>query len=223
LLAVAGLGNAVGLLFAYSGLRIGKVGIVAPVTSTQGAIAAVIAVVAGERLAPRSVALLAVITVGVFLAGVTRGETGRVEAPVEDSNDARAAVYALVGALAFGASLFATGKLSAELPVAWALIPSRVIGVLAVTLPVWLQGGLRMSHDVLPLVLISGMAEVGGFALFAVGARHGIAVAAVLASQYAAIAAVAAYVLFRERLAPLQLAGVAAIVIGVGMLTAVQA
>src|SRR5436309_1043606 len=65
--------------------------------------------------------------------------------------------------------------------------------------------------------------EVAGFALFTVGSRHGIAVSAVLASQFAALAAVAAYFLFGERLARVQLAGVAAIVVGVGVLSALQA
>jgi drug/metabolite transporter (DMT)-like permease len=64
---------------------------------------------------------------------------------------------------------------------------------------------------------------VAGFALFALGARHGIAVSAVLASQFAAISAIAAYVLFHERLARLQLAGVVAIVCGVTVLTVLQA
>ena len=70
--------------------------------------------------------------------------------------------------------------------------------------------------------LTSGLCEVAGFALFVVGARHGIAVSAVLASQFAAISALGAYVLFRERLARVQLAGVAAVVAGVAVLTALQ-
>ena len=64
---------------------------------------------------------------------------------------------------------------------------------------------------------------MGMFALFAVGSRDGVAVAAVLASQFAAIAAVAAYFLFKERLTRVQLAGVATIVAGVAILTALQA
>jgi NCS1 family nucleobase:cation symporter-1 len=42
------------------------------------------------------------------------------------------------------------------------------------------------------LVLVAGVFEVAGFALFAFGSRHGIAISAVLASQFAAIAAIAA-------------------------------
>jgi multidrug transporter EmrE-like cation transporter len=55
------------------------------------------------------------------------------------------------------------------------------------------------------------------------GARHGIAVAAVLASQFAAIAAVVAYMLFGERVARVQVAGVAAIGAGVAVLSALPA
>jgi drug/metabolite transporter (DMT)-like permease len=74
-----------------------------------------------------------------------------------------------------------------------------------------------------PFVVVSGIAEVVGFASYAVGSRDSVAVAAVLASQFAAIAGVAAYVLFRERLGRLQLAGVLTIVAGVAVLTWLQA
>ena len=47
-----------------------------------------------------------------------------------------------------------------------------------------------------------------------------IAVAAVLSSQFAAIAAVAAFFLFRERLQRLQVVGVALIAAGITMLSA---
>ena len=48
---VAGVGSSVGLLLMYQALRIGKVGVVAPITSTEGAIAALLSVAAlGEQL-----------------------------------------------------------------------------------------------------------------------------------------------------------------------------
>jgi drug/metabolite transporter (DMT)-like permease len=132
-------------------------------------------------------------------------------------------VFAIGAAVTIGWSLYAIGRVSIALPVVWALLPSRVIGVLVVTLPLVVRSGLRMTHEALPLVLVAGVFEVAGFALFAFGARHGIAVSAVLSSQFAAIAAIAAYILFRERLSPVQLAGVAVVVAGVGTLSGVQA
>jgi drug/metabolite transporter (DMT)-like permease len=215
-LAVAGVGNVVGLLLVYAALRAGKVGIVAPVVSTQGAIAAAVAVVAGESLAAGSGVLLAVIALGVFLAGSGASERG-------EPHELRATLLAVAAAVAIGFSLYAIGRVSVDLPVVWALLPSRMVGVVAVTLPLLLRAELRITRAALPLVLVSGVCEVAGFACFALGARHGIAVAAVLASLFAAIAAVAAYFLFRERLARVQVAGVALIVVAVAALSGVEA
>ena len=71
--------------------------------------------------------------------------------------------------------------------------------------------------------MVSGVAEVVGFVSFVVGARHGIAIAAVLGSQFAALAAIAAFLFFGERLRRVQIAGVCAIAIGVAMLAVLRA
>ena len=217
-MAVAGIGNVVGLLLAYAALRLGKVGLVAPVVSTQGAIAAVIAVIAGESISPGVGVLLAVIALGVFLAGSSEdlAETG-------SRLDRRAALYAVLAALAIGASLYAIGRVSSALTVAWSLLPSRVLGVVAVTTPLVLRSELRLTRPALPLVVTGAACEVGGFALFAWGARHGIAITAVLASQFAVVSAVAAYFLFGERLAPVQVLGVTTVVVAVSILSGIQA
>jgi drug/metabolite transporter (DMT)-like permease len=215
-LALAAVGSVAGLLLVYTALRSGQVGIVAPIVSTQGAIAALISVAAGERIATVAALMLALVAVGVVLAG-SSGSGGSAPAgrgPV---------LLSVAGAFAFGASLYATGRVGEELPVPWALLPSRLLGTLAIAVPLAAAARLRMTRRALPLVLASGVFEVAGFALFVLGARHGLAVSAVLSSQFAALSAVAAYVLFRERLAPVQLAGVAAIVVGVATLSAVQA
>lgn len=211
-LALAGLGNVAGLGLAYSGLRVGKVGIVAPIISTQGAIAALIAVAGGERIAAGVAVALAVIVAGVLLAGLTFERGGAPGAPL-----------ALAGAGAFGASLYATGRASAELPVEWALLPARALGVAVVFVPLAVTARLRLTRPAAPLVVASGLCEVGAFGLFALGSRHGIAVTAVLAAHFGAVAALAAYVLFGERLARSQVAGVALVVAGVTALTLLQA
>ena len=71
-MAVSGAGNVGGLLLAYEAMRRGKVSIVAPITSTEGAIAAVLAVATGEALGAPSAVLLAGIAIGVVLASLTR-------------------------------------------------------------------------------------------------------------------------------------------------------
>lgn len=219
LLLVGGLGNSIGLLFAYSGLKISKVGIVAPIVSTEGAIAAVIAVAAGEQLAPGTGVVLVVIAVGVVLAGISRESADAGSGP----RDARAGLFGLAAALSFGASVYAIGHVSSGLPVAWAVLPPRAVGVLLIALPLAATARLVLTREALPLVLVAGIAEVVGFASFALGARHGIAVSAVVGSQFAAVAAVAAYFVFGERLTRVQIVGVVAIASGVAILSALQA
>ena len=217
-LVVAGLGNVLGLLLAYSALRLGKVGIVAPIVSTEGAIAAVISVIAGEQIKEGVGVTLGVIAFGILLAAATR----EAQSTARKTADWIVALDAVGAAVSFGFSLYATARVSAELPIVWALLPARVVGVLLVALPLALTARLRLTRRALPLVIASGIAEVLGFALFAIGSRHGIAVSAVLASQFGAIAGVAAFLLFRERLAAVQLAGVAMIVLGVSLLSILQ-
>lgn len=214
-MAVAGLGNVGGLLLFYAALRRGKVAIIAPIASTEGAIAAVLAVAAGETLGLPSALLLAAIAVGVVLASMTAAHEG-------GSHTLAATLLAAAAATSFGASLFATGKVSTALPLVWAVLPPRLVGVLVVALPSLAVGGLRIARAAVPFVVFSGVLEVVGFASFAIGARHGVAVSAVVTSQAAAVAAVAAYVLLHERLRPVQVTGIAITAVAVAALTAVR-
>jgi uncharacterized membrane protein len=217
-LVIAGLGNITGLLLVYTGLRIGKVGVIAPISSSEGAVAAVIAVAAGETLGVWTAVGLLIVAVGVVLA--SRPPAEHEEA---GKDDPRAAWFALAAALAFGAGLYATGRASIELPTAWAVLPPRLLGVLLVTIPLAVAGRLRLTRAAVPYVVASGLAEVAGFVSYAIGARHGIAVAAVLASQFAALAAIGAAVLFKERLTRTGVVGVVVIAIGVAVVTALSA
>jgi drug/metabolite transporter (DMT)-like permease len=221
-LVVSGVGNAGGLLLAYRALRVGQVGIVAPIVSTEGAITALIALLAGESLSVAVWATLAVIVAGIVLSA-THDEDATGPGVVSRPDARHAAMFAVGAALAFGVSLYGTGRLSADLPVAWLVLPARITGVVAVALPLLLARRLRLTRRAAPLVVAAGLCEVLGFVSFTLGARHGIAVAAVLASQFAAIAAIAAFLLFGERLGRVQVAGVAAIVTGVAVLSALQA
>ena len=71
-------------------------------------------------------------------------------------------------------------------------------------------------------VIAMGFSEVFGFTCFAIGAQYLVGVTSVLASQFAPIAAIMAYLLFKERLGRIQIAGVAVIVLGVVALTLVS-
>jgi drug/metabolite transporter (DMT)-like permease len=218
-LAVSGTGNVIGLLLEYRGLRIGKVGVVAAIASTEGALTAVLAIVFGEHVTRGTAVLLAVIAVGVVLASIAPDDGERVG----ERRIGLAALYGLGAAVAFAISLYATARVGKVVSVPWILVAARIVGVVAIAVPAAVRGRLRFERSVLPLVTLSGLCELGGFAAFTFGSRHGIAVTAVLASQFAALSAIAAYLLFHERLAPVQLLGVATIVVGVAVLAGVRA
>lgn len=218
-LACAGVGNVVGLLFTYAGMRSGQVALVAPVVSTEGAMAALIAIVAGESIAPGVGVTLAVIVLGIALASVP-GE------PTHERHTARhlqVVVLAVCAALAFGGSLYAAGRAGATLPGAWVAAAARIVGVPVLAVPLALAGRLRLTRRALPLVVASGVCEVLGFYAYTAGARHGIAIAAVLSSQFGSFAALVGFLFLNERLSRVQVVGVVVAVMGVAVLSALQA
>lgn len=222
LLTVAGIANAGGLLFVYTALQRGKVGVVGPIVSTEGAIGAGLAILAGDEISGPALAILGLIAVGVALAAFER----RTAAPDEIGHTVSApvtALLALTGAVLFGINLFATSRLAGELPLAWTVLPARVAGVVGVTIPLLLMRRLRIVRPAIPFVILVGVAEVAGTLTYAFGARDSAAIAAVLASQFAGIAAIAAFFLFGERLSRVQVIGVLTIAVGVGLLAALQA
>jgi drug/metabolite transporter (DMT)-like permease len=218
-LLISGAGNVGGLVLAYGAMRIERVALVAPIVSTEGAIAAVFALLAGETLAPSVGATLAVIALGICVAAVPPSDLSAARR----AKHPQAVLLAVLAACAFGASLYATGRAGATLPAAWVVLSARAIGTVVLALPLAAAGRLQLTRQALPLVVASGICEVLGFYAYTFGARHGIAVAAVLSSQFAALAAVAAYVLFRERLSRVQLLGVCTVVAGVALLSALRA
>jgi len=220
-MSLSGFGNVAGLLLTYAAYRIGAVGIISTIDSTEGAVAAVISVLAGEVLVPGSGVVLAVIAVGVVLAASAGGSEEGV--PISRDRATRAATLAVISAACFALGLYGSAKAATVLPVAWAILPPRFVGVVFVAIPLLVLGRFRISRAALPYVLATGVAEVLGYWCFAFAARESIALASVLSSMFAPIAAVAAYVVFRERLSRRQVVGIALVVCGVAALGFLQA
>lgn len=231
-LVVIGLSYSAGLLLAYLALAIGRVSIVAPIVSTEGAMTAVISVFLGDPITVATGIILAVIATGIVLAAVERSADARPDAPAQPAaasrthdpaKNRRAVLLAISAAIAFSVGLVASARLGASLPIAWIVAVPRVVGIVVIALPLVLRGRLRLTRQALPYVVVSGILEAAGTMAFVLGAQDGVATAAVLASQFAAIAAVVAFLLFGERLARVQVAGIAVIAIGVAALTVTRA
>lgn len=249
LLGIAGLCYAGGLWLTYQALTIGKVAIVAPIVATEGAVAAVIAIALGDTVGLAAGLALAVIAVGVVLSSMERS-TPDVPAGdldlVADALDApepvpvappgpmaptppiakgdlrRSVILAITGAVVFGIGLVSSGRAAALLPAVWVALAARIVGVVVISIPIAVTGRLRLTRVALPLLVVAGAGEIIGSTASAWGARESIPIVAVMGSQFAAIAAVAAFFLFGERLGRLQIAGVLLIVAGVTALAAVQ-
>jgi drug/metabolite transporter (DMT)-like permease len=224
-LVLVGFAYTTGLLLAYVALTTGRVSLVAPVTATEGAVAALISVALGEPLGVATGVVLAVIALGVVLASYERAvDDERVAPPPDVATTRRSVGLAIGAAAAFSIGLVAAGRLGeAGIPPAWPVFTARVIGVLAIAVPLLITGRLHLSRRAVPLVVLSGVLEALGSGLYVVAAHDGVAAAAVLSSQFAAIAAVGAFLVFGERLQRVQVLGVVLIAIGVTLLAATQA
>lgn len=218
-LIVSGAGNVCGLIVNYYALRIGQVSVVVPIVSTEGAIAAAISVITGQSLAVSVAVTLLVIVVGVVIASVPAPDLAAHEA----ARHPRTIALAVATAGMFGVSLYATGRAGGLLPASWVVLSARLIGAVVLALPLIVTGRLHLSARAAPLVVASGLAEVAGFYAYTLGSRHGLAIAAVLSSQFAVIALAVSYVLFGERLSRVQYIGIACVLVGVAVLSALQA
>lgn len=241
LLLIAGLAYSAGLYVAYRALVIGKVGIVAPIVATEGALAAVLAVLLGDALGVQAGLLLAVIAAGVVLSAIEPARpdvpAGTIElaadaldgpapaapsagAPVHEERPREAVLLSVLAAGIFAVGLVASGKAAILVPPIWVAVTARLVGLVVVAAPLVVQRRLVLTRAAAPLVVLSGVGEIIGSTLSAWGATDSIAIVAVLGSQFAAIAAVLAFFLFGERLSRTQVIGVVLIIVGVTALAA---
>ena len=234
LLSIAGLSNLVGLHLEYIAYRRVAVGVVTAVASTEGMVAAILSSIFGTPIATGTIILLAAITFGVVLTAIhlDPAETSVDSHPrlnlrlvvTEmfkrlDRTRSRATLLVVLVAVLFGITLYAIGRAGTQAPVIWVLLPARLFGTILMAAPLLCRRRLRISRRAFPLVFGAGAAEVVGLVSYTFGARQQLAVAAVLASQGAAITPFAAFFLFGERLRRNQIVGVAVVLTGVVLLS----
>jgi drug/metabolite transporter (DMT)-like permease len=211
---LAGLASVFGLSMMYRALRTGKVGVVAPIASTEGAIAAIVSVAfLGENLTVPVVLALCVVAAGIVVV-TFHGRLADLQlAPC---------LYALAAATAFGVALISSAKAGDALGVFWTILIARIVGVLYTAVPLRLRNALPWPGRVVLICVFAGMAEITGFAAYIYATDDGVAVPAVLGSQFAAVAALGSFVAFGERMTRMQLAGAMVIMAGVAAVAALR-
>ncbi|MFE0455012.1 DMT family transporter [Streptomyces sp. NPDC058914] len=218
----AGVVGPVALLSFYQALALGPMGVVSPLATLSVAVPVSVGLFLGERPGPAQLAGIAVAVLGVVLAGgpQLRG------APVQR----RAVLLTLVAALGFGTVFVLITEASTTVTGLFlALFVQRVTNVavggaaLYVAVrrgaPALSGDGLRRSS--LPAFAFVGLADVAANGTYAVAAQHGpVTVAAVLASLYPVVTALAALGFLRERLRAIQAAGAGLALVGTVLLAA---
>lgn len=194
----------------FTAFKHGAVSIVAPIISCEGAVAAAIALAAGERLRTSVLVLLAIAVLGVVLAAMGEGG-GR-----------SGALPAAACATIWGLILVLSTPVSDDLGVFWGFLVIRVSGLLW-ALPLALRTGAATRWRFDPWrVAAWGLGDSFAYLAFVAAAAHGpVAVASVLAAQFATVAVLVATAFFGERPRRRQLLGVALVIGAVSAIAAV--
>ncbi|MFN0153580.1 MAG: EamA family transporter [Gaiella sp.] len=199
----------------YAALVHGSVSVVMPIIAVSGAIAAVISVVLGERLGLPAGAGLVVLTVGLLVV-LTRPGTAD-----GGSHGLRPLLFAAASATCAGIGLYGVTKTTGWLGVVGVVAVVRAAGFLIVGVPTIAGRRFRRPGRAMPYVLFSGVADTLAFgALVWAEDRDGVAVPAVISSQFAAIAALLGILRLGERPTRLQAAGVLALLTGITIVSA---
>lgn len=218
----AGVVGPVAMLCFYRALALGPMGVVSPLGSIGVAVPVSVGLVLGERPKLPQFAGIAVAVVGIVLAGgpELRG------APVQR----QAVLLTLVAAFGFGAVMALIAEASTTLTGLFlALFVQRVTNVAAggaalfVSMrrgaPALPPEGRPVIVGALPALAFVGLADVAANGTYAMAAQYGpVTVAAVLASLYPVITALAARSVLKERLRTVQAAGAGLAVVGSIML-----
>lgn len=215
-----GLALGAALACAFWAIANGPVGLVAPIISCEGAIAALVSVGTGEHLQLAAGVGLIAIAIGIVVSVVERTQFG---IRAVSGRRRTALIVAGFSAILFAGTLLTSSRATGLDPL-WVVATGRAVGVLTISVPVLLRlGGPGRPTRLWWLLVLNGVADVVAFAAFVEGSRSSVAIASVLGSEYAVVMVLFGVVAFRERLAPWQWAGVATTLAGVGVVAASQA
>ncbi|MEK9518170.1 EamA family transporter [Streptomyces sp. NPDC087908] len=218
----AGVVGPAAMLAFYKALALGPMGVVSPLGSLGVVVPVSVGLLVGDRPGLVQFAGIGVAVLGVLLAGgpELRG------APVQR----QAVLLTLVAAFGFGSVMALIAEASTTVTGLFlALFVQRVTNVLVGggalyasvrrggrALP---EGGAGVIRAALPALAFVGLADVAANGTYAVAAQQGpVTVAAVLASLYPVVTALAAYAVLKERLRAVQAAGAGLALVGTVLL-----
>jgi drug/metabolite transporter (DMT)-like permease len=220
---LAGAINTFAMLALYRSVEIGKLSLVGPVSSSYPILAVVLSAFSGERLSIYRALGIAAALLGVLLVA-TGGNSGRKRNETEKPRGIAGLGWAIAAAFGFGILFWLLGiriiPRTGALPTVWLI---RVTGtvitfclVIAKNIPLRIKNK-RTSAQVYGM----GFLDTAAFVLSNLGMRlEQVAVISVLGSLYGAVTVAFAAIFLKERIALPQWTGIAAIFLGVALMSA---
>ena len=212
----AGLTAVGGIALGYQALAIGVMSIIGPLVSLSVAVPVVVGLLRGERPSPLQLAGMAIALAGVMLAARQKSAGERHEATSRLS-----VLLAALTALLVGVNMVCYAAAARHDPY-WGIFLARgtSVGCFAVAFAVMRPATKLTRGAIIPLVAL-GVLDTGSNGLFSVASTFGyLSVVSVLSSVYPIFTLGLAHLFLHERLSRLQQIGVAAALVGVGLIAA---
>lgn len=209
---LAGLGNGLGLIGFYKAAELGPMSVVAPIGATGATVPIVAGLAGGDSLTTAQAAGMLLALGGCVLAARSSGP------PTDFYPDPRrSALWSAASALAFGMFLTALPAASED-GRAWALFDARV----AVVVIVGIWAGRRLGRVRADAAMaLPGLLLFAGTVLYVVAASRGqLSLVSVLGALFPVWTVGLSVVVLAERPSRVQLAGVAAALVGVALIAA---
>jgi drug/metabolite transporter (DMT)-like permease len=218
---LAGAINTFAMFALYRSFEIGKLSLVGPVSASYPALTVILSLLSGEQLSLMRGAGIIAAVLGVLL--VTIGGRSITDNPGPRKPPGTAGLgYAIAAAMSFGVLFWLLGirmiPRTGALATVWLI---RVTGLILTLVMVLAQKiPLRMNNRQANAQFYTmGFFDTAAFVLSNLGMRfEQVSVVSVLGSLYGAVTVALAAIFLKERIAPLQWAGIFAIFLGVALM-----
>ena len=209
--AFAGFIGAFGIAALYRALAVGRMGVVAPVAAVVTGVLPVLLGTYYDGIPDR----IQLVGFALALASIWL-----VAGPNENGHSRSGIGLAALAGVMFGLFLIA-GKQAGPHGIFWPLVAARLVSTsLMVAIVLFLPRDPHPLRRALWAMLLSGLLDSAGNALFIAATRHGrLDVAAVLSSLYPASTVILARILLKERIAKLQGVGIACALLAVALIS----
>lgn len=210
----AGTAGIIALGAFYRALAIGTMSIVAPISATGVVLPVVVGIATGDRPGPIVVAGLVITTIGVIMA------SREVHEDEQKASQARTAIIlALLASIGFGL-YFIGADVAADDSVLWTILLGRSVAIPFVGIALLMRGRVKMPRGGdLAVLCAAGATDLGATALYGLANTHGaLSIVSVVGSLYPIATVGLARAILRERVRPVQAAGVVTALTGVSLI-----